>query len=366
MNYLILKILVYFIIIQALFLSFHFFTVKKPNLKSNKILAYLLLCFAIAVFSFRIILDTPGMDTALRKIFYILHLVLNLLTYFLLLLYIQSLYSGKLKIRFKNQVPHIVLIFVYLIYCLIIIDYIPTLQTQEGIKVYFRVSTVKVTIYLIYLILIFSSMKTEFGSFRAFFSIRRNPNSLWLSLLTGSFIFLWLMEVLIFFVIVFRIVDVMFGFIVVGAIIAPFIFINAVMIMALKKPLVFYIYQAGNSLIIKDEDQIKYVAAFEVLMENEMLYKEAGLSLQKVSGLLKINPKYLSYILNKHFGGGFPEIVNRYRIENCMKMLDNESGMNIQQIMYEAGFNSKSAFLKNFKKITGCTPSEYKLRNQKG
>ena len=32
----------------------------------------------------------------------------------------------------------------------------------------------------------------------------------------------------------------------------------------------------------------------------------------------------------------------------------------IQEIMYQAGFNSKSSFNKEFKKLNGITPTEYR------
>jgi len=39
--------------------------------------------------------------------------------------------------------------------------------------------------------------------------------------------------------------------------------------------------------------------------------------------------------------------------------------MTIQEIMYQSGFNSKSSFNKEFKKLNGTTPSEYRKLNRK-
>jgi YesN/AraC family two-component response regulator len=113
---------------------------------------------------------------------------------------------------------------------------------------------------------------------------------------------------------------------------------------------------------MKVEEQNKYVNGFITLMEKDKVYKDPELTLQKTSEILSINPKYLSLILNKQMHGTFPDIVNKYRIETCKQLLKNGSDLTIQQIMYYVGYNSKSAFNKHFKRITGCTPSDYKTQ----
>ena len=111
---------------------------------------------------------------------------------------------------------------------------------------------------------------------------------------------------------------------------------------------------------MKEDDQDRYLTRFTELMEKEKMFNDAELTLNKISELLQINPKYLSLILNKHLHSSFPDIINKYRIETTRQLLENNRYMTIQQIMYEVGYNSKSSFNKHFKRITGCTPSEYR------
>jgi AraC-like DNA-binding protein len=70
----------------------------------------------------------------------------------------------------------------------------------------------------------------------------------------------------------------------------------------------------------------------------------------------------VSQIINSEFGKNFYDFVNYYRVEECKKMLaDNSySSKTILEIAYECGFNSKSVFNNSFKKLTGKTPSDYK------
>jgi AraC-like DNA-binding protein len=59
----------------------------------------------------------------------------------------------------------------------------------------------------------------------------------------------------------------------------------------------------------------------------------------------------------------FPEFVNEYRVREAERLILCSKGENtIQQIMYEVGFNSKSAFNAAFKKHTGYTPTEIRKR----
>ena len=54
--------------------------------------------------------------------------------------------------------------------------------------------------------------------------------------------------------------------------------------------------------------------------------------------------------------------MNTYRIKEAQKRLENpkEAKETISEVMYEVGFNSKSAFNTAFKKKTGLSPSQYK------
>lgn len=358
MNNLILQIFVYFIIMQALFLALHFLTIKKPNLLSNKILGLLLLSFAISMFSQRMILDIPGVNLFFIKNLYVIHLLLSFSMYLLLFLYIQTV--NKEKINSKHVSYHLITAIAYFSFCQLIIKQIPT-SLQDSIKIYIIVNSVKVSLYFFYLILVFLKLKKG----NSIFSPQKNPNLSFLVILISGFTFLWLTEFIVLLSTMLDIIKIVLNFVPVIFIIAPFIFINAILMMALKKPKVFYINQNNSTWSMKEEEQSNYLNGFIELMEKEKVYKDSELTLNKISEQLQINPKYLSLILNKQLHCSFPHIINKYRIETSKELLENDSGMTIQQIMYDVGYNSKSAFNNHFKRITGYTPSEYKIKYSK-
>ena len=59
---------------------------------------------------------------------------------------------------------------------------------------------------------------------------------------------------------------------------------------------------------------------------------------------------------------GFQDLLNRYRIEEFINCLQNDTYKNytFMAIANEVGFSSKSSFNTTFKKLKGMTPSQYK------
>ena len=89
------------------------------------------------------------------------------------------------------------------------------------------------------------------------------------------------------------------------------------------------------------------------------LYKDSTLSLRKLASRLKTSNHHLSQIINEQTQGNYYELINRYRIAEAKRLL-RETEMNVIDITYEVGFNSKSSFYTEFKRQSGLTPGQYK------
>ena len=90
------------------------------------------------------------------------------------------------------------------------------------------------------------------------------------------------------------------------------------------------------------------------------IYMDPDITLDKLAESLKILPRDLSSLINRHFGINFYEFINRYRIEEAKRMLTSEKyrATTITDIYLKVGFNSKSVFYTFFKKLEGMTPSQ--------
>jgi ligand-binding sensor domain-containing protein/AraC-like DNA-binding protein len=101
------------------------------------------------------------------------------------------------------------------------------------------------------------------------------------------------------------------------------------------------------------------------LMDEERLFLDPDLTLNKLSLRLRIHYNHLSRIINERFGLSYNDFINKYRIEEARKKLTSpeEKESTILDIAYSTGFYSKSVFNAAFKKFTGMTPTEYRQKH---
>ena len=129
------------------------------------------------------------------------------------------------------------------------------------------------------------------------------------------------------------------------------------------------------SLPLSDQDVPKYsksaLAAdhasriarkLNTAMANDLLYRDAGLSLPKLARHIGSSPNYVSQTLNEHLAQSFFDFVNHWRIKEAEDLLIHGDDT-ILAIAYEVGFNSRSAFYAAFKKHAGITPTEHRAQH---
>jgi len=98
------------------------------------------------------------------------------------------------------------------------------------------------------------------------------------------------------------------------------------------------------------------------IVEKEELYKNPELSIYHIAKKLNINKTYLSYSINNETNDNFSTFINKFRIKEAKKLLENEEYdyLTIEAIASNVGFHSRSSINSWFKKLTNKTPSQYK------
>jgi AraC-like DNA-binding protein len=98
-------------------------------------------------------------------------------------------------------------------------------------------------------------------------------------------------------------------------------------------------------------------------IESQKLYLNPKLDKNLIITLLGTNRFYLFQALNKHADIPFRDIINRYRIEEAKRLIQQECSSGIvnfnPQLYADAGFNSSSTYYRTFKQQTGLSPMEY-------
>jgi len=103
-------------------------------------------------------------------------------------------------------------------------------------------------------------------------------------------------------------------------------------------------------------------------MKVEKLYLDSTLTLSTMARHLNVPSHHLTQCLNQEIGQKFFDYVNSWRVIEAKRLLDdpNMRKVNIINLAYAAGFNSKSTFNLAFKKHVGQTPTQYRSRSKTG
>ncbi|SFM36014.1 helix-turn-helix domain-containing protein [Marinobacter zhejiangensis] len=91
------------------------------------------------------------------------------------------------------------------------------------------------------------------------------------------------------------------------------------------------------------------------------LFRLNDLTLGKLAQQCGITTHQASAAINQCSGGNFYDWLNGFRIDAACEAL-TQSTISVTQICYDVGFNSKSTFNTAFRRITGCTPTEFRKR----
>lgn len=108
-------------------------------------------------------------------------------------------------------------------------------------------------------------------------------------------------------------------------------------------------------------DTSRYKKLVETHFNDKRPFLNATYSLEQLGADTGIPRTILSAFINKEYGMGFREFLNRHRVDYLIQNLHRQEWkqFTIEAIAIECGFGNRNTFFKNFKQITGQTPSDY-------
>lgn len=109
------------------------------------------------------------------------------------------------------------------------------------------------------------------------------------------------------------------------------------------------------------EQVLGYALLIEEYIQGTQFFMKPGVTINELAAGVDISPRYVSYVINNHFGQRFTDYINAYRIDYVKTRiaLGDLKLLTLESLANDAGFSSRSNFYAAFKKITGISPSEY-------
>ena len=90
-------------------------------------------------------------------------------------------------------------------------------------------------------------------------------------------------------------------------------------------------------------------------------FHDSSLTLSLVAEAVQTNASYLSRVFGREMGRSFQEYVYQKRIDAAKKLIRSTNDP-FHQISTRCGFGSPLSFNRAFRKVEGCTPTEYRVR----
>jgi AraC-like DNA-binding protein len=118
--------------------------------------------------------------------------------------------------------------------------------------------------------------------------------------------------------------------------------------------------EAGLQPLPDDEDVVARAAA---ALDEADLYRNEYLSLAKLARAAGVPARELSTAINRARGINVSQFVNNRRIEEACRLLQ-ESDRSATAIMLEAGFSTKSNFNREFRRVTGQSPRQWRAASR--
>ncbi|MBU1580468.1 MAG: helix-turn-helix domain-containing protein [Bacteroidetes bacterium] len=115
------------------------------------------------------------------------------------------------------------------------------------------------------------------------------------------------------------------------------------------------------SCLCKDLKE-ELLAGLLLLMKEKEPFVNSKIRIDDVADMMGTNTKYLSQLINEHFGKNFHAFLNDYRCAKVIELFHDPAydDYSIEGIAETCGFNSRSTFVTSFKRFSGKLPSVYR------
>lgn len=97
-------------------------------------------------------------------------------------------------------------------------------------------------------------------------------------------------------------------------------------------------------------------------LKKEKRYRNAQYTMAQLADELHVSRRYITATVYKCTGDNYKMLINQMRMKIVMRIMHSNDyrHMSIEDIAFLAGYTSRQAFHLAFKRMYGCSPSEYR------
>ena len=135
-------------------------------------------------------------------------------------------------------------------------------------------------------------------------------------------------------------------------------------ILYIQYPAIFF----KVSTLLFDEDALSEAGRWEKLKEeivDRALYLRTGITQEEMAAELGISRNRLSAMVNACEGTNFSTFIGRLRVDEAKQSMQENPRLPLSEVAWASGFSDASNFSRQFKKITGESPAEYRKKLQR-
>lgn len=132
-------------------------------------------------------------------------------------------------------------------------------------------------------------------------------------------------------------------------------------ILYIQYPAIFF----KVSTLLFDEDTLSDTERWEKLrgeIVGRALYLRTGITQEEMAAELGISRNRLSALVNSCEKTNFSTFIGRLRVEEAQQIMQEDRRLPLSEVAWASGFSDASNFSRQFRKITGESPAEYRKK----
>lgn len=113
--------------------------------------------------------------------------------------------------------------------------------------------------------------------------------------------------------------------------------------------------------LMPTEEDGAVAASLDALMQSREIYRDPELNLSRIARKMSLPARRVSIAVNRIHGVSVSQYVNEFRIRSaCDQLIKTDEP--VTRVMFDSGFISKSNFNREFLRVTGTSPTEFRRR----